>query len=221
MATVGRQYKPVLKDNLSNGDCFFSAIFRAARSSGVLEQIAGCMNFNTTTEDAFITGAREFVVKLVGVGQADSYYERYNELFNTEPETLEAVIESESQYVQKLIKNKLKQRQKNPATQFYTKKEYFNEVAANILTRGTWVGQLETSLMRTALSKCQIELKLLNTPLTGLVKREGHYEGEVFLYLLNEDEVHWKHYVLVPTGGKRRKTLKKKNSRRVTKRNRH
>jgi hypothetical protein len=204
-------FTPVLTENLTNGDCFLSAIYRSLNSRGLLASVAGCLSLKHGSEAEFIQEARNLIAKQVLTGDAREMWEAYMETFFREIETLELQIESAPAYLQRFIAKKIEEVkastehfEANPNlppvfVDFYTYDEFAREIANYIRTPTTWVGQLEVTIFRDLLKLCNVVTDVYSSsmPKTNLPKKVG---DTFYIYLYNAGEVHWKHFILQDPG---------------------
>lgn len=192
-------FKPVLTDNLSNGDCFFSAIYRSLTSRGLLPSVAGCLNLRYGSESEFIQDARNLVADRVIAGEAKNIYEAYFENFLIDVSSLKLQVSSAPGYLQRFIQKKIEEQKVNQAVEFYNYGEFASEIAKYVRTSGTWVGQLEVTIFKNLLKLCNVVMDIYSSimPATNLPKRVG---DTFYIYLYNVGEVHWKHFILQDPG---------------------
>jgi len=237
-------FEPVLTDNLSDGNCFYSAIYRAAAGSDILKFIEEQTSIPTTSETGFIQGTRDVVAGLIREGNAIELYTALKEDFDSTEEgsleTLELKLEGFPVYLTEIIKRKIGEKRRNTNAQFYSYDDFANLVADKISTSGTWASELDVNIVRSNFADVGIVIHVYtrnNTPTIRLPKLVG---GKMYLYLYNAGEIHWKHYQLKGPSkvqkikqrvanddtnsyfiaGRRRKTLKRKlakKHRRMTK----
>jgi hypothetical protein len=86
-------YKPELTENLKDGDCYYSAIYRSAKYHNLLNQLFDCLRIPIDSEKKFIKSLRELVSAAVESGDAYSTYESYKENFDMDLTTLKLQIE--------------------------------------------------------------------------------------------------------------------------------
>jgi hypothetical protein len=205
-------FTPVLTENLTNGDCFFSAIYRSLNSRGLIPEIAGCLDLKHTSEAEFIQEARNLVATHVIAGDARDIYVAYGENFLIDLDSLKFQIRSAPVYLQNFIDKKIKQLEASTAkaeanprlppvvVDFYTYEEFAIEVAKHIRTSGTWVGETEVTIFRNLLKLCNVVTDVYSSsmPKTNLPKRG--LDDKIYIYLYNMGEIHWKHFILKDPG---------------------
>lgn len=195
--TIG--FVPVLTENLRQGDCFYSAIYRSLESRGLLGLVNSCLGIPIDTEENFIQSARNIVALKVINGEAMSIYESYMVNFAADIDTLKLQIQSAPQYLQDFMEPKIKAKETNPDLDFFTYDEFAKEMAKNIRIMGTWSGETEVRSFRNILSGCDIVVDVY----VG-VKPSGNLPKRVrtkhYIYLYNVGEYHWKHFQLTGVG---------------------
>jgi len=194
-------FKPVLTDNLSDGNCFYSAIYNAAKHQDILERIFDCLTIPVDDEKLFIKGARLLVSDGVESGMAKPFYEAYKDTFDSDIETLDLQIEAASSYIQKYISKKINEKKNKPQTEFYSYKDFIEELVKNIRKDRTWAGQIEVQVLKKIFSNCNIIIDFYsdsNKPKTLLPKS---VDDKDYIYLHNDDSgLHFKHYRLTGIG---------------------
>lgn len=197
----GYDYK--LKDNLRNGDCFFSAIYQslvkwdAQKSGALLKVIHACdQRFIVDKgEGVFITSARNILADQILAGGLEPIYNRYLELFITSPQNIRMVIQDYQAYFQRILLDKLN-KQKNPNQNFYSLDEFSRLIAGEIRKPGTWVSELEVNLFREILKPCKIILDWYSdtSVMPALLPKMHDTYFILNLYVIRG--VHWQHYEL-------------------------
>ena len=205
-------YKPKLTENLTDGDCYYSAIYRSAKYHRLLNRLFECLRIPIDSEKGFIKGLRELVAASIEGGDARSSYESYKENFENDLETLELQIENSPDYLQEFINKKIVEKEKSKKVKFYSYEEYAKELSNHIKQHNTWAGELEVLLVKNILESCHIILDFYSSNKGGappkiLPMKVGDY---FYIYLYNYREIHWKHYKLV---GELQKTRLKRNTR--------
>ena len=194
-------YTPELTENLSDGDCYFSAIFRALEYHKLLDKIFECLKIPIDSEKEFIKSLRRLVAAAVKNGAASTTYDSYKENFNNEIETLKLQIESTPEYIQDFLKQKIQEKEKsrNPnKVAFYTYDEFAKELSKNIKQHNVWAGQLEVLIVKNILELCNIMIDFYTSNKGGDPPKRLPYniDDKYYIYLYNSREIHWKHYKL-------------------------
>ena len=195
-------FTPVLTENLTNGDCFFSAIYRSLDSRKLLPSVAGCLGLKHSSEAEFIQESRNLVATQVLAGAAMSMYDSFMVNFAADTNSLTVQIQSAPDYLRRFIQKKIaeKKASKSPNNVgFYTYNEFATEIANYIRTPTTWVGETEVAIFRNLLKLCNVVADVYSStlPTTNLPKRVG---DKFYIYLYNAGEVHWKHFILKDPG---------------------
>ena len=242
-------YRHTLTENLSNGDCFFSGIYRAlqtwdAQQSGALLRVVHRCNGRfviNNGEDAFIQSARDILADKILGGALESIYNRLLEVFYNTPDDIPAIVSDYQSYFQQIILNRLSPTL-NPSGDFYTPEEFYALVANEIRKSGTWVSELEVTLFKEILNECRILLDWYSdiSPVPTLLPKMYNDMFVINLHVIRGR--HYQHYVLSgsprnirlrrldhsfaaasPTAGGRRKmkTRKQKSKKRLNKSRKH
>ena len=195
-------YTPELTENLSDGDCYFSAIFRALEYHKLLDKIFECLKIPIDSEKEFIKSLRRLVAAAVKNGAASTTYDSYKENFNNEIETLKLQIESTPEYIQGFLKQKIQEKEKSRKPNkvaFYTYDEFAKELSKNIKQHNVWAGQLEVLIVKNILELCNVIIDFYSSNKGGEPPKRLPYniDDKYYIYLYNSREIHWKHYKLI------------------------
>ena len=199
---VVKGYEHILTENLDDGDCYFSAIFRATEYHKLLDTLCECLKIPIDSEKKFIKSLRTLVGEAVINGAARSTYESYKENFNNEIETLKLQIESAPKYVQDFLNKKIKEKEKSRKADkvaFYTYETFAKELSKHIKQHNTWAGELEVIIVKNILELCNIMIDFYSSNKGGDPPKRLPYnvDDKYYIYLYNYREIHWKHYRLI------------------------
>jgi hypothetical protein len=196
-------YAYELTDNLADGDCFFSAIYQtllkwdASQSGALFKVIKACEPrfIVDNGESAFIKSARDILADTILAGALEPVYNRYLELFLTDPDSLPSMMADYQGYFQRIILDKLN-RQKNPKQNFYSLQEFNSLIANEIRKSKTWVSELEVDLFRKILEPCNILLNWYSDISIMPKLLPKMYDNKFILNIHVIRGRHWEHYVL-------------------------
>jgi hypothetical protein len=195
-------FTPILTENLANGDCFFSAIYRSLASRKLLSSVAGCLNLKHSSEAEFIQEARNLVATHVIAGGAMGLYEAFMVNFGADLNSLKVQANSAPSYLRTYIYNKIAEKRASAKPNnlgFYTYNEFATKLASHIRISGTWVGETEVTIFKNLLKLCDVVVDIYSNtmPNSKLPKRVG---DKFYIYLYNVGEIHWKHFILKDPG---------------------
>ena len=200
----GSGYSRRLTDNLSDGNCFYSAIYRSLRSRELFN-IIECLNQNgleirRDTEKEFIEDIRQLVAKQIENGAVLTIYENYKALYestNTDDiETLKIQLENADTNVEEKILEKINEKEKEPSTPFFTEEEFNSIVVESITTNGNWASEFDTRILRSLFKSCNITIDLYSELRKAPQYLPKEVDGMNYIYLYNSGGSHYKHYVL-------------------------
>jgi len=190
--------RPVnIKSTRADGDCFYSAIFRALkeRPDDLLEKVADCLKISSEDETAFIKSFRKIVAEEIRDPTGSS--QLYDNLIAYSPTLYEETVTAEQGWFRKYFSTQEKLTAAGA--------DGFRETAAQeVIRRGTYVGQFEVRIVSDKLKACGIFLNIETRTKDHLTeKREGleaihllydergtHGPSEHYLYYSFQDVLH-------------------------------
>lgn len=197
-----RVYKTSLHDNLSNGDCFFSAIFRAALKENLVNQILDCLLIDrhlVSNENTFISEVRGWLKNYVNLTEpTQEFYNNLNDLYKAKDiDTIKEILRSLNVKFAKYINDFLVLSKPKKYVDPFISFEVFNTKFGEIhSTSGEWVDQIVVNIIKNELKNCDIQIDIytdLNKAPEYLPKS---HNGVNYIYLYNSGNVHYKHYLL-------------------------
>jgi hypothetical protein len=184
--------KPVvIKDTLSQGDCFYSGIFRSLSERDLLEHVGSCLSVNTVNEPVFIEGMRNKLADMIASG---------NLLYSDEKNGRLDIYDS---LMTALVNRKLyRSITRNFPSWFNvefgkygddlgTRESFCQRLASHIRTPGQWVGEIEVRFVKEMLTPCNIELRIEHSIKDRLTEQNN---GQDIIYLYNPNEQHYKYF---------------------------
>ena len=192
-----------LVDVKGDGDCFFHALYGAARDHGLLDKVAsslqgeknscldkmnnrrtsfhgsvGLSHSNSARRDAFIECFREYLayaIKHVSFPIITEFYDTTREIFVHGGVNMQQ-MGAFADWMQDAIKKE-------------SIEEFAKIVADHVGTKGVWISQLEYDIIKHVLEKCNVYLLPVVSTLEGAPKEIRENE----LQLLNMCNVHYKY----------------------------
>jgi hypothetical protein len=205
----------VLRETLSNGDCFFSSIFRAGVEQGFVNKIKECLKLKATNEKEFIQAFRNMLATRVRYdrlpkstnpdGSTEDTYDVLKATFKME---IPGMVEQPGKTGKGILSEK--QLRNSTYTQVLSafpawfedkfkkgipddKKDFLEKVAQGISTMRNWVGTIEVEMAKHILnSACKITLKTYSSELTNAEPVDE--KGQPTIHLRNLGEGHWEYY---------------------------
>ena len=183
----GKLLPVVKKNNLGGGDCFYSAIFRAATEQKILDKINGVYEtIDISDEMKFIQSFRNLVAENFRRRQTvseNSDYNLYN-ILKDKKESYRASIDAFPRWFQKAFPR---------IESLGTEDAFFQKLANFAETLGNDVGEAEAVLVRYLLHLCHIYLDICTgkTIPPQLVKRTD--DGYDVITLHNPGEYHYQY----------------------------
>lgn len=99
---------PILTENLTDGNCFYSAVYRALANQGILQIVHDCQGLPTYDERSFIQGARTLVAENILAGGARDIHNSLKELYENDLDSLGIAIRGFPGYMQTFLNKKIK-----------------------------------------------------------------------------------------------------------------
>jgi hypothetical protein len=189
---------------MTNGDCFFSAIFRSAKERGksVLDEIAKCLGITSASEPKFIQAFRNKIAKHIADGHLPSgeglegrlnTYDIFIEMIS-EPAQYKARIESYPKWFAKTFGAS--------GEHLGTRSDFTTRLAEQIRESGNWVSEIEVTVANEMLEKCNVKLRILNS---NKIKTIGELQTEAdeftILNLWNQGESHYVYFTMKSADG--------------------
>jgi len=186
------QTKPTLDD----GNCFFSAIFRALQErEGLLQIVATCLTLDASDEMAFIESFRNKIADRIALGNIPFHHEKngiidsYDYLvgLTANSNTYSKVIAHYPSWFKKEFGEK--------GEKLGIRSSFCERLALHIRTMGEWVGEIEVYIVKEELLQCNIILRIHNHIETHLLKNEN---GKAAIHLHNQGEQHYEYFSFFP-----------------------
>jgi hypothetical protein len=178
-------YPVRIAKTLTNGDCFFSAIFRALQErDGLLHKVSACLSLDETSETNFIKSFRHKIADIVLLGKQVSF----NYLISLNVNTYQERIRM---YPNWFINEFGKSGEK-----LGTSNSFYERLAQHIRTPGEWVSEIEVKFVQDMLGQCDIELNPKSINEMYKNKKAGTKD---VIHLYNPDEQHYEYFSFLPS----------------------
>jgi hypothetical protein len=182
--------RPVLRKTLEQGDCLYSAIYRACAEQNLLNKFKG-HNINTSTEDNFVVSMRNLVANNIQSDVENMFKEAYIQQKAVETKenanTLRLMREGLPKFASTLIERYVKLK-KEPTPVILDK--YVNDYLNKVRTREVFSGETEVNCIKNFITSLGITLDIRiygserkNDPIAFKHNKiyimninEGHYE---------------------------------------------
>ena len=191
------------KPTLSNGDCFYSAIYRASKERReVFDRINKDLGLESPEEDAFITAFREKVAKEVEADKLPSSPETNTDVYNTlsttsstEPDNYKEMVKAYPSWFRDEF---------GPGKTFGERPDFLKRLASHVRTAQEWVSEIEVNIVKRILESLHIHLDITSvtgeTAVNTNTKRNLKQGEDDVLYLVNHGEAHYT-YLSFPIAG--------------------
>jgi hypothetical protein len=186
-----------VKKTLSNGNCFYSAIYRSLKDKNLLERLYDCINdLRSTTENTFIENFRNY---LSNNKEIESQYKQlfdnieYNLRVDKDYKKTINTILKDMGDGRKVIKRFLK----NDKFKNQYRNEFINEIKENIRKNKTYVGEFEVISSSNILkNKCSINIERFTNSKNAKSKIENDSENKknkTIYLIIHQDNEHWEY----------------------------
>jgi hypothetical protein len=195
-ATAGpkRRIKYPLGKTKDDGNCFFSAIFRAAKEHGkpVVDQLAKCLGINASTESKFIQTFRKALSDYMKSGKLEPTYRRAKEVSESQPANFAQIITSYPKWFPELFGEF--------GGELGTYDEFVNRYAEKIKEDKSWVAEIDVELVNQLILEKGCNFKI-DIKTSNLISKVGELktmtdDGKILLNLINQGEQHYEYFKL-------------------------
>jgi hypothetical protein len=192
---VDGTFPVILRHTLSQGDCFFSALYRSLHErDGLLEKIGECISLTIENESSFIQAFRDKIADIVVSGhlpysnEKNGRLDMYDSLvqYTTNTETYEEITRGFPEWFQIEFGEH--------GENLGVRESFCQRLASHIRTSGEWVGEIEVRIVMEELEKCDVLIEIRSNNEENLYKTSG--EKDV-IHLYNPSELHYEYFSFV------------------------
>ena len=195
----------VIKETLSDGNCFFSAIFRALKEQpGLLEKVSSCLKLDSSDEIKFIQSFRNKLAERIASGNL-----QYTNDKNGRLDTYDMLITHTANSYKQIIAgfpDWFKKKFGEPK-QLGTRESFCQLYASYIRNLGEWVGEIDVRMIQEELLKCKLTVIIYKTIKERL--KQTDINGNPMIHLYNHDERHYEYFSFYPEKAKEEEEEKK------------
>ena len=189
---VDGTFPVILRHTLSQGDCFFSALYRSLRErDGLLEKIGECLMLIIENESSFIQSLRNRIAKRVSAGDLPYSNEKngrldiYDSLVQ-HTGNLETYSEITVGFPEWFRTEFGKHGEK-----LGIRESFCQRLASHIQTSGEWVGEIEVRIVTEEFENCDVLIEIRSNNEENLYKIS---EGKDVIHLYNPSELHYEYF---------------------------
>jgi hypothetical protein len=186
-ASESQMFPVKIRNTLSQGDCFYSAIYRSSKErEGLLEKLSSRLGIQHTNETEFIQGFRNIVADEIVRGNLPSEregvdaYTYLSEFFTQNNESFNQILQSYPSWFKQEFSGGLGERE-----------TFVNVLSSHSRTLKEWVGEIEVRIVRELLKPLNISIEVRSNLENTLPKRSA---GNDVLYLYNRSEQHYEYF---------------------------
>ena len=189
---VDGTFPVILRHTLSQGDCFFSALYRSLRErDGLLEKIGECLSLTIENESSFIQSLRNRIAKRVSAGdlpysnEKNGRLDMYDSLVQ-HTGNLETYSEITVGFPE-WFRTEFGEHGENLGV----RESFCQRLASHIRTSGEWVGEIEVRVVTEEFENCDVLIEIRSNNEENLYKIS---EGKDVIHLYNPSELHYEYF---------------------------
>ena len=186
-ATLAGASPVIVRRTLEQGDCFYSAVWRALDEQGLIARVNECLGIDCTIEVGCILALRNLIAESAREYIADTYNTLYNLLASgsaADRETFSTIVSTTfAAWHIAVIKSSIM----NPEA-------FMEQMLVGIRTSRNWASQIEVNILTRILEGCNIDLEILTRYRPSLLKRRG---GRDVVSLYNPNGVHFEYFSFI------------------------
>lgn len=189
---VDGTFPVILRHTLSQGDCFFSALYRSLRErDGLLEKIGECLSLTIENESSFIQALRDKIADIVVSGHLPYSNEKngrldiYDSLVQ-HTGNLETYSEITVGFPE-WFRTEFGEHGENLGV----RETFCQRLASHIRTSGEWVGEIEVRIVTEEFENCDVLIEIRSNNEENLYKIS---EGKDVIHLYNPSELHYEYF---------------------------
>jgi len=177
----------IIRRTLSQGDCFYSAVWRALSERRLLGRVSTCLGINCAEEAACILALRNIIAAAARAYIGDTYTTLYNLLASGVPDdraTFAMIVSTTfASWHQEVIRSSMM----DPAA-------FMEKMVAGIRQPRNWASQIEVNTLTHILATCNINLEILIKYRAALAARNGDMD---VISLYNPNGVHFEYFSFI------------------------
>lgn len=190
-------YRPTIEytiePTLSQGDCFYSSVYRVSKERDLLDHIKTCLKVEVENEDQFVITMRNLVATEIkenrlisGTNHSGKKEDAYDFL-----SALLTGLDKED-YNESITQFTTQFKRAFPYSKGLGTRESFLEKMSKIAAkRQNFVSEIEVQIMINQLNKCKIKLAIHNNSTPVIKIKEGDYE---VINIYNQGEGHYVYF---------------------------
>lgn len=181
----------IIKPTLTNGDCFYSGIYRSLNERNLLVNVSACLSLTSVDETSFIQSFRDKIAERIVAGNL-----QYTHGTHGKVDTYD--------YLVGLTGNSGSYRQvTNSYPSWFNdefgengeslgdRESFIQRLSSHVRNSGEWVGEIEVRLVTQELEKCKIRLEIRSNRENKLYKKS---QGLDVIHLYNPSERHYEYF---------------------------
>jgi hypothetical protein len=177
----------IVRRTLEQGDCFYSAVWRALSEQDLLGRVRECLGFDCTEEAACILNLRNMIADASREYIGNTYTTLYNLLASGVPgdrATFATIVSTTfTTWHQAVIRNSMM----DPAA-------FVDQIVAGIRKPRAWASQIEVNTLTHILQNCHIDLEILTRYRPSLAP---HRNARDVVSLYNPQGVHFEYFSFI------------------------
>jgi hypothetical protein len=190
-ASESQMFPVKIRNTLSQGDCFYSAIYRSAKNNNLLEKLFVCIPvLRADTENTFIKKFREYISDNIPNETLDTLFYTLMELYQDNKDSFNIAVNKIGD-----IKDVVIEYAENEMLVPEYEGDFIDDIKKAIKKDKKYVGEIEVTFIKEILQSCRLYVKIFNSSDSAINEIQTDYVSNVLykdtLYLINIDEVHY------------------------------
>jgi len=184
VAALDTKYPVTIRKTLDQGDCFYSAIYRASKErEDLLNKLSNCLSLDPSDEALFIESFRDRVANRIISNDGPIIYDNTKLRAETNSNTYVSIIENYPEWFREEFGNY--------GENIGDRDSFIQRLAYHVREPGEWVGEIEVGIITEELKKCGILLEIRSNTETELYKTS---QNMVVIHLYNPNEQHYEYF---------------------------
>jgi hypothetical protein len=184
VAALDIKYPVTIRKTLDQGDCFYSAIYRASKErEDLLNKLSNCLSLDPSDEALFVQSFRNRVANRIISNDGPIIYDNTKLRAETNSNTYVSIIENYPEWFREEFGNY--------GENIGDRDSFIQRLASHVREPGEWVGEIEVGIITEELKKCGILLEIRSNTETELYKTS---QNMVVIHLYNPNEQHYEYF---------------------------
>lgn len=180
-----------IMETLKNGNCFYSAIYRSAKSKNLLEKLFNCIpELRADTETTFIKKFREYLFNNIPNEVLENLFYILMDLYQNNEDSFNLAVNKIGD-----IKDVILEYANNDLMVPENVNDFISDIKKVIKKDKKYVGEVEVRFIKNILEECGLYLKIFNNIDSAIEEIQTDSVSNILyndtIYLLNKSENHY------------------------------